>query len=47
MLGGLIGTPPVVTQGLPPTEQDGYNPRPAGWEDAEHPYLPGDWRFFF
>ena len=42
-----MGTPPVVTQGLPPTEQNSYNPHPAGWEDAEHPYLPGDWRFFF
>ena len=30
-----MGTPPVVTQGLPPTEQNRYNPRPAGWEGAE------------
>ena len=35
--GGLMSTPPVVTQGLPPTEQDSYEPRPAGWEGAPRP----------
>ena len=33
--------------GVTLTEEDSYEPRPAGWEDAKHPYLPGDWRFFF
>ena len=30
-----MGTPPVVTQGLSPTEQNSYSPRPAGWEGAK------------
>ena len=47
MSGNLIGTQPVVTQGVALTEEDSYEPRPAGWEDAKHPYLPGDQRFFF
>ena len=32
--------------GAASTEQDSYNPRPAGWEDAKHPYLPGEKAFF-
>ena len=33
--------------GTDSTEQNSYNPRPAGWEDAKHPYLPGEKAFFF
>ena len=45
--GNLMGTPPVVTQGVALIEQNSYEPRPAGWEEAKHPCLPGGKRFFF